>query len=664
MKTLFIFLSLLLNTSFLFCQVTEEDEKTIDALKAVISNSLHDSDKVNAYFDWDGIIYISNPALDLELNKKIKSICETNLSESLNKNEEKFFSKYLSSAYNNLALSFADQGNFDKALKYHNLSLKIASKANDVFGMANSYNNLGNIYADMENNQKALIYYEKSLELALTMKRNSNLSSAYSNIGNIYTNMGDINKAMVYLLKGLELEIKNGNKAGMAISYNNLGDVFVDKEDYDSALYYFDKALILSKEIGSEQGVAIVLNALAKVRYDKNQFNEAIELSKEVLEISEESGGIFEKSSALFMLYLCYKETGKEGASLSMYEQYIVLEDSIESESNQKELIKQEFKHSYERQKAVDDSEHEKQLLLSTEQEKKQKLISFFVAGGLLLVLIFSIVIFNRLRITKKQKLIIENQKHIVEEKNQEITDSIQYAKRIQNAILPPNKIVEEALPNSFILYKPKDIVAGDFYWLEHQKDQVLFAAADCTGHGVPGAMVSVICNNALNRSVREHKLTAPGEILNKTREIVIQEFEKSDEEVQDGMDIALCSLSEKKLQYAGAHNPLWIIRNNEILETKANKQPIGQFDNPQPYTTHTFDLQKGDTIYIFSDGYVDQFGGEKGKKFKAKAFKDLLISIQNQKMEEQKMIIDNAFETWKGDLEQIDDVCVIGVRV
>ena len=162
-------------------------------------------------------------------------------------------------------------------------------------------------------------------------------------------------------------------------------------------------------------------------------------------------------------------------------------------------------------------------------------------------------------------------QKHEVESKNKEITDSITYAKRIQSAILPPEKVVKESLEDSFILYKPKDIVAGDFYWLEQKNGKVLFAAADCTGHGVPGAMVSVVCNNALNRSVREHGLTDPGKILDKTREIVIEEFEKSDEEVNDGMDIAICSLEGNSLQYAGAHNPLWVIRNGAILETKAN---------------------------------------------------------------------------------------------
>jgi len=258
----------------------------------------------------------------------------------------------------------------------------------------------------------------------------------------------------------------------------------------------------------------------------------------------------------------------------------------------------------------------------------------------------------------------VNQQKLKLEIKNKEITDSLNYAKRIQQAILPPKSKINNHLKNNFILYLPKDIVAGDFYWLEEKEDRVLFAAADCTGHGVPGAMVSVVCNNALNRSVREYNLTNPGEILDKTRELVIEEFEKSDAQVKDGMDIALCSIIGDKLEYAGAHNPLWIVRKGNLLETKANKQPIGKFENLLPYTTHSILLEKGDTIYIFSDGYSDQFGGKKGKKYKTANFKKFLLSIQENSMEKQLSLLDAEFEKWRGSMEQIDDVCVIGLRI
>jgi serine phosphatase RsbU (regulator of sigma subunit) len=249
-------------------------------------------------------------------------------------------------------------------------------------------------------------------------------------------------------------------------------------------------------------------------------------------------------------------------------------------------------------------------------------------------------------------------------EKNNEILDSISYAKRIQHAILPPNSLVKECLKDSFVLYKPKDVVAGDFYWLEKVDNKVIFAAADCTGHGVPGAMVSVVCNNALNRSVREYGLKSPGKILDKARDIVIQEFERSEEEVKDGMDIALCSIEGKHLEFAGAHNPLWIVRDNEIIEVKADKQPIGKFDNQKPFTNHELELKAEDLIYIFSDGYVDQFGGPKGKKFKPKALRELLLRIHKEPMDKQKSKIDETIEKWRGSLEQVDDICVIGIRV
>jgi serine phosphatase RsbU (regulator of sigma subunit) len=271
------------------------------------------------------------------------------------------------------------------------------------------------------------------------------------------------------------------------------------------------------------------------------------------------------------------------------------------------------------------------------------------------------------------QKAIIE-QKKLVQEKQKEIIDSITYAKRIQEAILPSPHYWLKNLPDSFVLYKPKDIVAGDFYWMEtftnsHSKtgrDFIFFAAADCTGHGVPGAMVSVVCNNALNRSLLEFKLTDTGEVLDKTRELVIATFGKSDKEVKDGMDISLCRLDPgaNELQWSGSNNPLWYIHNSELKEIKPNKQPIGNYAEQKPFTAHTLQLEKGDLIYIFTDGYADQFGGPNGKKFKHKQLEEKLLSICGEPLNKQKEILDQTFEGWRKNLEQIDDVCVIGIRI
>jgi serine phosphatase RsbU (regulator of sigma subunit) len=270
----------------------------------------------------------------------------------------------------------------------------------------------------------------------------------------------------------------------------------------------------------------------------------------------------------------------------------------------------------------------------------------------------------------KAQQLIAEQKKHEVEHrqqlqiKNQEITDSITYAKRIQQAILPPDKRIQQCIPNSFVLYKPKDIVAGDFYWLEQIGGQTIIAAADCTGHGVPGAMVSVVCHNALNRSVREFNLKEPAAILNKTRELVVETFEHSEDEVKDGMDIALCNISDTTLQYAGANNPLYHISNGQLNEIKPSKQSIGKQDTAEPYQNTSIPATSGDVFYLFTDGFADQFGGPKGKKFKYKPFKELLLTIHSKPMAEQKQLLDEAIEKWKGNLEQVDDICIIGVTI
>ncbi len=263
-------------------------------------------------------------------------------------------------------------------------------------------------------------------------------------------------------------------------------------------------------------------------------------------------------------------------------------------------------------------------------------------------------------------QLIIQSK--LIEVKNKEILESIRYAKRIQRAILPPEKLLSHYFGDSFILYKPKDIVAGDFYWMEKKDDLILFAAADCTGHGVPGALVSVVCNNSLNRAVREFNCSDPGKILNKTRDLIILEFEKSEEEVKDGMDISLCvlNLKTRKLLWAGANNPVLVVKNTskELTEIKGNKQPIGKHIQQVPFQTHEIDLEKGDAIYICTDGIQDQFGGKDGKKFKAARLKELLLQNSSKPLDTQKQILQNTIEEWMGNLEQVDDMCVIGIRI
>jgi serine phosphatase RsbU (regulator of sigma subunit) len=570
------------------------------------------------------------------------------------------------------------KGNIALSLEYSNKSLDNFIEIGDKKAIATALGNIGFIYKEQGILKEALDYFNRSIKLYEEIGYQLGLASAFGNIGDIQEKQGKTREALDYHHRSLKIHEEIGDKKGIATSLTKIGMIYYNQGKVKEAFDYYNRSLSIQIEIGDKKGIAISYNNIGIIHVDQGELNEALAYGLKSLTISEEIGYPDNIGQASSLLSEVYEKQGKGMEALEMYKLYIQMHDSIYNQEIQKAAAQQQATYAYKKQKTIDDAAYDILLAVEQEEKEKQKILAGAISVGLGLVVIFLLFVFNRLRITRKQKGVIEQQKVEVEqqkevvelahdeleEKNQEIMDSIIYAKRIQSAILPPIKVVKEYLKESFILYKPKDVVAGDFYWLQHRNGKVLFAAADCTGHGVPGAMVSVVCNSGLNRSVREHGLTIPGEILDKTREIVVQEFKKSEEDVKDGMDIALCSIEGMKLQYAGAYNPLWIIRNGELIETKANKQPIGQFDNPEPYTTHSFDLEKGDAIYIFSDGYVDQFGGERGKKFKSKAFRELLLSIQDKNMEEQKKSIDETFETWIGDLEQIDDVCVIGVRV
>ncbi|MCC6370391.1 MAG: SpoIIE family protein phosphatase [Bacteroidia bacterium] len=284
----------------------------------------------------------------------------------------------------------------------------------------------------------------------------------------------------------------------------------------------------------------------------------------------------------------------------------------------------------------------------------------------------------NELQVVRVFYLDISEQKQyekIITEKNKEITASIRYAKRIQEALLPSVRKFKQRFPESFVFYQPKDIVAGDFYWLYEIEHFTFVAAADCTGHGVPGAMVSVVCHNALNRSVNEFGLRETGRILDKARELVAETFTNKESEVMDGMDISLAGINSKtgELFWSGANNPFWLIKNKanaasaeapHLHEITAHKQTIGKTDEPTPYVTHQVQVAKGDHLFLFTDGFADQFGGPKGKKFKYKALQELLLDNVNKSSEEICNVLQHTFETWKGQLEQTDDVLIIGISI
>lgn len=549
-------------------------------------------------------------------------------------------------------------------------------EANPELHAAPIYNVMGLLYQSREEFKTSLEYFKKAAVAyeGTKLQRGDSIrwSTSLNNLGNAYYFVKDYQRAREYHQKAYQLRLGLGNKSAIADCLNDIGLDYLADGDTLAGIAKFEESYQLKKEIGDLEGMGISKANIGVMQRKLGDHAAAVDAFREVIEISHQTGSIRMLKDIYRMMAASFEELGMIDSALLAINNHMLYKDSLVGIERQKAILDMETKYATSKKELENEflrkENDQKDKTIQAEQTSKQLLWTAIglIGAVVVLLVIFSISKVRSNRQITSQKEEVEKQKDIVQEKNNEILDSISYAKRIQSAILPTDKLVKDHLKDSFILYKPKDIVAGDFYWLEPQNNRVLFAACDCTGHGVPGAMVSVVCNNGLNRAVREYGLTNPAEILEKTRDIIVQEFEQSDEDVRDGMDVALCSLEGNMLKYAGANNPLWVIKNNGtgVEEIKADKQPIGKFEASKPYTMHTLELSPGDTIYVFSDGFADQFGGERGKKFKAANFKKLLYSIRKLSMREQLAAIETAFEDWRGELEQLDDVCVIGVRI
>lgn len=499
-------------------------------------------------------------------------------------------------------------------------------------------------------------------------------------------------KAKFYFEKSLDLSTELNNNGLTAANLNSLGTTEIYLNNTAKAFDLFSRALAMNRELGDAEGTITALINLSTFNMEQKKYALAKSQIKEALLLSQEIQFIDQISDCYNILSKIEFELGNYKDAYLYQSRFKELTDSVFNLENSKQLS--EIKTTYEVDKKATElkAANKIQQAKKDAQIKQQKLFRNTFIIGFALMVILAIIIFRSYRqklnanvIITKQKLEVEQQRNIVQSQNKEILSSIEYAKRIQATILPPPKIVKRFLDDSFVLYLPKDIVAGDFYWMEtvqlseaktgefeHESnvsDQIiLFASCDCTGHGVPGALVSVVCSNALNRAVKEYGISTPSLILDKVAEIVIKDFSKDENEnVQDGMDASLCALNIKtgQLEWAGANNPLWIVRNGVLLEFKADKQPFGKSDVIHPFKNHQISLLTGDCIYLFTDGYADQFGGEKNKKYSKKSLKKLIVSISQLPLDEQRQALYSAHMQWRGNTnEQVDDICIIGVKI
>ncbi len=653
-----------------FAQYSPEQQQEIDSLNKLLSIAKDDTTKLDLRFKIGETGWIFRTGYWDSISTDC-AILLTNTEAS--ETEKHFYKNSLALTFNNTGFIYNNQGDVSQALKYFFRSLKLYEELGDQKGIAAASNNIGLLYHDQENITMALKYYHKALKIREQIGDKTGLANSLNNIAFIYNTQKNIPMALLYLNQSLEIYRELEDLQGEASSSNSIGFIYQRQGDNEKAKSFHIASLKIQEAIRDKDGITYSLTNLSEIALKEGDVKLAKEYAQKSLKIAEELGFPSPISNASRLLSIVAKKEGKYKEGWDYYETHIVMRDSINSQETKKTVLEQQMKYEYEKLTLKDSIENAQiqemkdlQIKEQTATIKQEQTLKYALIVGLILMLILVVLSIKGYQQKKKDNLLINEQKQQVEEKNKEITDSITYAKRIQDAILPPTSDLNSHLKNGFVLFKPKDIVAGDFYWLEVIDDVVFYAAADCTGHGVPGAMVSVVCHGALNRAVREFKLREPSQILNKVRELVIETFAKSRDDVKDGMDIALCALNFKtnELNFSGANNGLIIIQNNELIEIKADKQPIGIYATSKSFTNHKIQLNNGDSLYVYTDGFADQFGGTKGKKFKYEPLRKLLLENKEKSMDHQKEVLNKVFEDWKGGLEQVDDVCIIGVRV
>lgn len=569
-------------------------------------------------------------------------------------------------------------GDYPKSLDHYLAAEKYYSAKNDQKGIANSLLAIGNIYLAQKNYDKALEYQNRSLKIREAIGDKGGISGNYTNIGNIYFEQKEFKKALYYHEQSIKIKEELGDKKGLSSSFGNIGNIYYELGQYELALKYQQQAAGIRFALGNQSGLAGSYINIGKI-YDKlGKTDKAIDSYKKGLEAAQSIDYKDAMKSAYATLAESYEKKGDITKAYEAFKNYSYLKDTLLDEATSKQMTEISTRFETEKKEqeiALLTKDKEINALAMAKKEetlKKQRIVVYFTIGGLIVILLLSYTLYNRYQIKKKANVKLEDAYSQIEEKNKDITDSIKYAKRIQEAIFPAYETLKEHFPDSFVLYRPKAIVSGDFFWLQEEKDSCLLAVADCTGHGVPGALMSIVCYNLINQAVSERRLKQPSHILSYLDQGVRNTFRRPGEHhLRDGMDIAFCRLDKEKgeLEFSGANNPAWIVRSTgnsrEVVELKGNKQPIGLFkDVSENFVSKALNVSKGDTVYLFTDGYADQFGGPEGKKFKYKRLKELLLSISHLSMTEQLKVIEQRLEEWKAGYEQVDDILLLGIRI
>lgn len=663
-----------------------------DYLKTYKDTKQNDTTRILALYDliWDKVYTNLDTA---------ETLAKLGLEGDLTAKNPKYKSKF----YNAYGAIYQLKGDYISAINYYQQGLKLSEQLNDIKGQTVMLGNIATIYIKIHENKLALNTLKKCLSVMKKLNDEYTQASIYNNFCIIYLTTKDYDLSMQYAMQSKALYEKYDDKNGLVYCYANIANIYEEKNMNEEALENYRIALKYAEETENVGEIARTYAEIGHLLFKKGNYDQSKEYLDKASKLAREIDDVDTQSEVYQNLYQYYKKKNNNTEALKAYEKFIDLKDSLIKESKQREINQIQFEYEYQKKAAQDSIKMEGERTVNTEKLKaknaeiaktKIMLISIIIVVALLIVV--SIVIYNRFRLTQRQKHIIEEkskqteeQKLIIEEKQKEILDSINYAKRIQDSLLDNFDSLNKFFSDTFVMYNPKDIVSGDFYWISKHisneskskngktvvTEMYYIAVCDSTGHGVPGGFMSLLNMAYLSEAINERDITEPNKIFDYVRERLINTISKNDQ--KDGFDGVLMRFDKKmefenkqllstgfSVSYAAAYNSPILIKNNHLIELEHDKMPVGYGERTQEFKKYTVELNKGDIIYLYTDGYADQFGGPRGKKFKYKQLNDLLLSINNSGMNDQLKMLTQSFNDWKGNIEQVDDVCVIGIKV
>lgn len=743
-------------TSLFFGNVFAQNQKKIDSLTQDLKMAIHDTTKVNDYnklfleyrdFDTLKAKQYVRIAISLAENINYKKGIATALfhtgilhadredyktglnyyDRALKIRRELNDKKGIALCLNSIGNTNYFLGNYPEALKNYQEALVIREQIGPPKMIAYACTNIGEVYRQQSNYKKAVEYIKRALGILNEIGDKKGMANNYNNLGLICKEWTKYDEALDYLSQSLEYYIQQGDMKSIASSYNNIGIVYAEQGKPKLAIENYEKTLKISETMGDRNQTATTLINMAEAYTRLKEYLKALSYANQGLKISEEIGALPLVKSCYDNLFVISNSMGNTRNALTYYIKFSELKDSLFNSEKHKQVTEMEGKYQNEKKEKeieLKNSELEKKSV----EIKQQKTQKFALIGGFALMIILAIVIFISYRRIRKANLLLSKHQIEIEYKSNElsqqnseilaqrdeiqsqhtrisqivfnITESINYAEKIQLALLPSDQIINEYFSDFFIFYKPKDIVSGDFYWIVKQNQNIYFTVADCTGHGVPGAFMSMLGISYLNEIIARNENILPGQVLNNLRTFFINAWqqngasvsESGDTTMMEGMDIAFCSLNTETLemQYAGANNPCWIIQfenepmnqfENEkekkkasgeqfsnLIELNGDKMPVGNHERMNDFVTQTIQLHKGDLLYLMSDGYKSQLGGAKGTKFLVKNLRKLICEISSKSITEQKNILEESLNRWRNhnaySVEQTDDITVLAVRI